>query len=85
MCARTQTQTHTCMHREVKNALVEASKQGLVKIWPIDEKFDPNFHNALFEMPDPTKEAGTIAHVANAGYVLNERCIRPAGVGVVKA
>jgi hypothetical protein len=32
LCARTQTQTHTCMHREVKNALVEASKQGLVKI-----------------------------------------------------
>jgi len=60
-------------------------KQGLVKIWPMDEKFDPNFHDALFEMPDPTKEAGTIAHVANAGYVLNERCIRPAGVGVVKA
>jgi len=58
-------------------------KHGLVKIWPLDEKFDPNFHDALFEMPDPTKEPGTVGHVANAGYVLNERCIRPAGVGIV--
>ena len=58
-------------------------KNGLVKVWPLDEKFDPNFHDALFEMPDPTKEPGTVAHVANAGYVLHERCIRPAGVGIV--
>ena len=53
------------------------------KIWPMDEKFDPNFHNALFEMADPSKEPGTVAHVASAGYVLNERCIRAAGVGIV--
>ena len=58
-------------------------KHGLVKLWPMDEKFDPNMHNALFEMPDPDREPGTVAHVASAGYVLHDRCIRPADVGIV--
>ena len=56
---------------------------GMKRMWPMDEKFDPNLHNALFEMPDPSKEPGTIAHVASAGYVLHERVIRAAGVGIV--
>jgi molecular chaperone GrpE len=60
-------------------------EHGLKRVWPIDEKFDPNLHNALFEMPDPTKDPGTVAHVASAGYVLHDRVIRAAGVGVVKA
>ena len=59
------------------------SKHGLKKIWPMDEKFDPKFHDALFEMPSPDKVPGTVAHVASAGYVLHERCIRPAAVGIV--
>ena len=58
-------------------------QHGLVKIWPLDEKFDPNLHNALFEMPDPEREPGTVGHVASAGYVLHDRCIRAAGVGIV--
>lgn len=58
-------------------------EHGMKRMWPLDEKFDPNLHNALFEMPDPSKEPGTIAHVASAGYVLHERVIRAAGVGIV--
>lgn len=58
-------------------------KHGLTRIEPLGEKFDPNFHNAMFEAPDPTKEPGTVMHVAAPGYVLHERCIRAAGVGVV--
>ena len=58
-------------------------EHGLKRIWPLDEKFDPNIHNALFEMPDPDKEPGTVAHVASAGYVLHDRVIRAAGVGIV--
>jgi len=58
-------------------------KYGLTRIDPIGEKFDPNFHNAMFEAPDPTKEPGTVMHVAAPGYVMHERCIRAAGVGVV--
>ena len=59
-------------------------EHGMKRLWPIDEKFDPNIHNALFEAPDPSREAGTIMHVASAGYVLHERVIRAAGVGVVR-
>ena len=58
---------------------------GLKRLWPLDEKFDPNLHDALFEMPDPNKEAGTVGHVASAGYMLHDRVIRAAGVGVIKA
>ena len=38
---------------------------------------------AVFEAPDPTKEPGTVMHVAAPGYVLHERCLRAATVGVV--
>lgn len=58
-------------------------KHGLKRLAPMGEKFDPNFHDALFEAPDPTKEPGTVMHVASPGYVLHDRCLRAAGVGVV--
>ena len=58
-------------------------EHGMKRVWPLDEKFDPNVHNALFEAPDPDKEPGTIMHVASAGFVLHERVIRAAGVGIV--
>jgi len=59
------------------------TEHGLQKSWPMGEKFDPNLHEALFEVPDPSQEPGTIAHVTAAGYILNERCIRAASVGIV--
>ena len=68
--------TDTVLHKAFE-------KGGVTKLWPMDEKFDPNLHNALFEMPDPSKEPGTVAHVAAAGYMLNDRCIRAADVGIV--
>ena len=46
---------------------------------PLGEKFDPNFHDAMFEAPDATREAGTVMHVATPGYMLHERCLRAAG------
>jgi len=49
------------------------------------EKFDPNFHEALFENPVPGKEGGTVAVVTKVGYKLHERTLRPALVGVFKA
>ncbi|KAA8910333.1 hypothetical protein TRICI_004131 [Trichomonascus ciferrii] len=60
------------------------SKHGLVKVNPVDEKFDPNVHEATFEIPQPDKEPGTIFHVQQPGYSLNNRVIRAAKVGVVK-
>ena len=42
-------------------------QHGLQRVDPLGEKFDPNLHNALFEVPDPAQEPGTIAHVQNSG------------------
>jgi len=51
---------------------------------PLGEKFDPNRHQALQELPDPSKEPGTITYVMKAGYQLKDRLLRPASVVVVK-
>lgn len=56
---------------------------GLQASRPLDEVFDPNTMEAQFQVPDPTKEANTVAIVTRTGYILNERVIRPATVGVV--
>ena len=55
-----------------------------MKIDPVGEVFDPVYHEALFQIPDPTKEPGTVAIVHQSGYVLHNRSIRAAQVGVVK-
>ncbi len=48
------------------------------------ERFDPNFHQAMFEVPSATLPAGSVAEVLQAGYVLADRLLRPALVGVAK-
>ena len=50
----------------------------------MDEKFDPAYHEAMFQVPDETKDPGTVMNVIQSGYVLGERSIRPAKVGVVQ-
>ena len=57
---------------------------GLEKVDPVGEKFDPNFHEAIFMMPSPGKDAGTVAVVTKIGYRLNGRSLRAALVGVVQ-
>lgn len=59
-------------------------KNGLEKISPMGEKFDPHYHEALFQVDLPDKEDGTVAIVEKVGYKLHERSLRPALVGVVK-
>lgn len=59
-------------------------RHGLTQINPIGEKFDPNFHQALFETTQSDKEPGSVAVVTKIGYKLHDRTIRPAMVGVVK-
>ncbi|KAJ3016154.1 GrpE protein 1, mitochondrial [Thoreauomyces humboldtii] len=51
---------------------------------PLDEVFDPKFHEALFQAPIPGKTPGTVFDVAKSGYKLGDRCLRPAQVGVVQ-
>lgn len=60
-------------------------KAGIEKYDPSDEQFDPNRHNAVFQVPDNSKPPGTVAVVLKAGYTLHERIIRPAEVGVTVA
>ncbi|XVF77358.1 hypothetical protein PTKIN_Ptkin14bG0036400 [Pterospermum kingtungense] len=60
-------------------------KFGVEKFDPTNEPFDPNKHNAVFQVPDNSKPPGTVAHVLKAGYVLYDRVIRPAEVGVTRA
>ncbi|EGV65706.1 GrpE, mitochondrial [Yamadazyma tenuis] len=60
------------------------TNHGIEKIDPMGEPFDPNTHEAAFEIPQPDKEPGTVFHVQQPGYTLNSRVLRPAKVGIVK-
>lgn len=57
-------------------------RHGLEVINPINEKFNPNLHEALFQQPVENAEPDTVVVVSKVGYKLHERCIRPALVGV---
>ncbi|XP_068212052.1 grpE protein homolog 1, mitochondrial [Palaemon carinicauda] len=60
-------------------------RHGLTQFIPeIGDKFDPSLQEAVFELPAPDKEPGTVAHVIRSGWKLHSRCIRSAQVGVVK-
>ena len=59
-------------------------KHGVRKIEPQGQKFDPNLHQAMLEIPDASVPAGTVVQVMQAGYTIGERVLRPALVGVSK-
>jgi len=67
-----------------RELLAAFEKHGIKRIEPIDEVFDHNFHQAMFELENTGKPAGTVAQVLQPGYVLHERLLRPAMVGVAK-
>ena len=67
--------------KEMKSLL---DKNQIKKIEPLHEKFDYNFHQAMFEAPSSDYEEGLIIEVIQPGYVLHDRLIRPAMVGVSK-
>jgi len=67
--------------RSLLNAL---EKNGVKKFDPSGEKFDPNFQQAMYEVPDASVPAGTVVQVVQAGYMIGERVLRPALVGVSK-
>ena len=69
----------------VKKDLVSIfKKNGIEAIECIDKKFDPNFHQAMLELEDSTKERGTIVQEIQKGYMMKERLLRPSLVGVTK-
>ena len=67
--------------RSLLNAL---EKNGVKKFDPSGEKFDPNFQQAMYEVPDPSVPSGTVVQVVQAGYMIGDRVLRPALVAVSK-
>ena len=65
-----------------KDITILLEKHGIKQINPLNEKFDPLFHEALFEAPSDKHEQGFVTQVVELGYVLEKRLIRPAKVGV---
>jgi len=67
-----------------RELLAAFERHGLRRIDPRGERFDHNFHEAVFEAQRPDVPAGTIVEVLQPGYVLHDRLLRPAMVGVAK-
>jgi len=67
--------------RELLNVL---DKHGVKKIEPLKQKFDPNKHQAMYEVEDASVPAGSVIQVVQAGYTIGERVLRPALVGIAK-
>ena len=68
-------------NRELASVL---GRHGVKKLEPQGEKFDPNFHQAMFEAPDESVPAGTVTQVVQSGWKIADRVLRPALVGVSK-
>ena len=69
------------MQRQLHQTL---DKNGVRKIEPRNEPFNPHFHEVMFEVPGSGKPAGMIVQLVDAGYILHDRLLRPARVGVAK-
>lgn len=64
--------------------LASLERHGVKKLVPEGERFDPNFHQAMFEVPNPDVPANTVVQVVQPGYSIGDRVLRPAMVGVSK-
>jgi molecular chaperone GrpE len=67
--------------RELLNVL---ERHGVTRIDPLGQRFDPNCHQAMYEVPNPDVPEGTVVDVMQAGYTIGARCLRPALVAVAK-
>lgn len=67
-----------------RSMLSALERHGVKKLEPVGEKFDPNFHQAMFEVPNAEVPNNTVVQVVQAGFVIGERVLRPAMVGVAK-
>ena len=67
-----------------RDMLKALERHGVKRLEPQGQKFDPNLHQAMFEMPDPSVPSGTVVQVMQTGYVIGDRVLRPALVGVAK-
>ncbi|MBD9374077.1 nucleotide exchange factor GrpE [Rhizobium sp. ARZ01] len=67
-----------------RSMLAALERHGVRKLEPIGEKFDPHFHQAMFEVPNTEVPNGTVLQVVQDGYKIGDRVLRPAMVGVSK-
>ena len=67
-----------------RDFLSRLTRYGVKPMDTTGQKFDPNRHEALFELPDPSVPSGSIAQVVETGYVIGDRVLRPAKVGVAR-
>ena len=67
-----------------KEIIATFEKHNLKQICPLGEKFDYNFHQAMFEVPTNDSEPGIVVEVSQKGYLLHDRLVRPAMVGISK-
>jgi molecular chaperone GrpE len=67
-----------------RDLLKTLERHGVKQLDPQGQKFDPNVHQAMFEVPNPDVPNGTVVQVVQSGYVIGERVLRPALVGVAK-
>lgn len=67
-----------------RGMLATLERHGVKKLAPEGERFDPNFHQAMFEVPNPDIASGTVVQVVQPGYSIGDRVLRPAMVGVSK-
>lgn len=69
-------------NRELLNVF---ERHGITRIDPMGEKFDPHYHQAVYEVPTNDAAPGTVVQVMQAGFKIGERVLRPAMVGVARA
>lgn len=67
-----------------RDFIARLGRHGIKKLEPVGQKFDPNMHEALFEVPDASVPSGSVVQVVEDGYSIGERCLRPAKVGVAR-
>lgn len=68
-----------------REILTAFEKAGIKRIEPLGERFDPNLHQAMFEVENSGKPAGTVVQLLAPGYVIHDRLLRAAMVGVAKS
>jgi molecular chaperone GrpE len=67
-----------------RDLLKTLERHGIKRLDPQGQKFDPNLHQAMFEVPNPDVPNGTVVQVVQTGYAIGDRVLRPALVGVAK-
>ncbi len=75
---------HAGVEATARHMAAVLEKSGVRKVDPLGQKFDPNLHRVMMEMDAPDKEAGTVVQVMQPGYMIHDRLLREAMVGIAK-